>query len=242
VKSINPKTGKKTPMKTPLSLRCKTIAGVWLAVGSLTSVIVPAAYASFISNGSFEADSVPAGGYSSITPQGWTKAGSVIPLVYHWLNPGGWPMPAAGNQYVDIGNIPSANAPISQSFTVGTAGAYNLTWFDNTFIGYGSSYAVFVLDSSSGTIATSTFSFSGTTSWNARLLSMTLGSGSYTLKFAPSGNPNVDTLLDNVSLDAVAVPEPTTMIAGVLLLLPFGVSTLRALRQRRHSGGGLSHE
>ncbi len=30
------------------------------------------------------------------------------------------------------------------------------------------------------------------------------------------------------------VPEPTTMIAGVLLLLPFGVSTLRALR-RRHT-------
>jgi hypothetical protein len=28
------------------------------------------------------------------------------------------------------------------------------------------------------------------------------------------------------------VPEPTTMIAGALLLLPFGASTLRVLRRR----------
>jgi hypothetical protein len=28
------------------------------------------------------------------------------------------------------------------------------------------------------------------------------------------------------------VPEPTTMIAGALLLLPFGASTLRILRKR----------
>jgi hypothetical protein len=32
--------------------------------------------------------------------------------------------------------------------------------------------------------------------------------------------------------ELTAVPEPTTMIAGVLLLLPFGASTLRRLRRR----------
>jgi hypothetical protein len=31
----------------------------------------------------------------------------------------------------------------------------------------------------------------------------------------------------------VVVPEPTTMIAGALLLLPFGASTLRILRKRQ---------
>jgi hypothetical protein len=31
----------------------------------------------------------------------------------------------------------------------------------------------------------------------------------------------------------VTVPEPTTIIAGALLLLPFGVSTLRILRKKR---------
>jgi hypothetical protein len=40
-----------------------------------------------------------------------------------------------------------------------------------------------------------------------------------------------DFALDDISL--VAVPEPTTMIAGMLLLLPFGASTLRMLRRRQ---------
>jgi hypothetical protein len=31
------------------------------------------------------------------------------------------------------------------------------------------------------------------------------------------------------------VPEPTTMLAGALLLLPFGASTLRILRRNRMS-------
>jgi len=35
-----------------------------------------------------------------------------------------------------------------------------------------------------------------------------------------------------VTLTLTAVPEPTTMVAGALLLLPFGASTLRVLRRR----------
>ena len=34
-------------------------------------------------------------------------------------------------------------------------------------------------------------------------------------------------------ITAIPVPEPTTMIAGALLLLPFGASTLRILRRNR---------
>jgi len=47
-------------------------------------------------------------------------------------------------------------------------------------------------------------------------------------QFAASGN---DFALDNISL--TAVPEPTTMVAGAMLLLPFGISTLRMLRKSR---------
>jgi hypothetical protein len=36
-----------------------------------------------------------------------------------------------------------------------------------------------------------------------------------------------------ISLTAVPVPEPTTVIAGALLLLPFAVSTIRFIRSRR---------
>jgi hypothetical protein len=48
------------------------------------------------------------------------------------------------------------------------------------------------------------------------------------------GNPWVQPSQDVMAQFVVtAVPEPTTMIAGALLLLPFGASTLRMLRKRQ---------
>lgn len=48
---------------------------------------------------------------------------------------------------------------------------------------------------------------------------------------------NYGAVIDSTAANAVilspAVPEPTTMIAGAMLLLPFGVSTLRSLRKNR---------
>jgi len=35
------------------------------------------------------------------------------------------------------------------------------------------------------------------------------------------------------SLSLTAVPEPTTILSGVLMLLPFGASTLRILRRKQ---------
>jgi hypothetical protein len=45
-----------------------------------------------------------------------------------------------------------------------------------------------------------------------------------------SGVEQQNIQLDDVSL--VAVPEPTTLISGALLLLPFGASTVRILRKK----------
>jgi hypothetical protein len=43
-----------------------------------------------------------------------------------------------------------------------------------------------------------------------------------------------DTIGAAASFDSLTVvPEPTTMISGALLLLPFGASTLRMLRKNR---------
>jgi hypothetical protein len=39
--------------------------------------------------------------------------------------------------------------------------------------------------------------------------------------------------VDINSITVSAVPEPTTMVAGALLLLPFGASALRILRKKR---------
>jgi hypothetical protein len=53
------------------------------------------------------------------------------------------------------------------------------------------------------------------------------GLGVINLNTVANGN---DFVLDDISM--VAVPEPATMIAGALLLLPFGASTLRILRKK----------
>ena len=46
-------------------------------------------------------------------------------------------------------------------------------------------------------------------------------------------NVNINSAPGNVQFDLESVPEPTTMIAGALLLLPFGASTIRILRKNR---------
>jgi hypothetical protein len=48
-----------------------------------------------------------------------------------------------------------------------------------------------------------------------------------------SGGWNVATTTQEMLFSITAVPEPTTMIAGALLLLPFGASTLRFVRKNR---------
>ena len=52
-----------------------------------------------------------------------------------------------------------------------------------------------------------------------------------------NGNPNINNGVSQVSVSSVEqsfhqVPEPTTMIAGALLLLPFGASTVRIFRKK----------
>jgi hypothetical protein len=49
----------------------------------------------------------------------------------------------------------------------------------------------------------------------------------------PKGSVNYGWQLIPDSTYNTVVPEPTTMIAGALLLLPFGMSTIRMLRKKR---------
>jgi hypothetical protein len=74
------------------------------------------------------------------------------------------------------------------------------------------------------------------TSLSPTLNSMTLYStlvtaiGNDVLEFRGTGtSDSYGALIDNVAL----VPEPTTVLAGALLLLPFGASTIRFLRKNR---------
>jgi hypothetical protein len=59
-----------------------------------------------------------------------------------------------------------------------------------------------------------------------------IGAAVNTLEFRGTGTQDqLGALVDDVQL--VAVPEPTTVIAGALVLVPFAASTLRMVRRRK---------
>ena len=58
------------------------------------------------------------------------------------------------------------------------------------------------------------------------------GIDGYTFYGYTAGGGYNPTVVGGAAISLAPVPEPTTMIAGALLLLPFGASTLRMLRRR----------
>ena len=98
-----------------------------------------------------------------------------------------------------------------------------------------------VLNSTTGTTRTFTAGIIGQNTWEDFSLNFKATSAMITLTFSGAtfkGLPVNYIGLDNVNLTKLtAVPEPTTLIAGALLLLPFGASTLRILLKNRLSQG-----
>jgi hypothetical protein len=73
----------------------------------------------------------------------------------------------------------------------------------------------------------------GFTGWQQQTFVYTATSTSEVLSFLAIGTPDgvpPFSLLDGPSM--VAVPEPTTIVAGALMIIPFGVSTARILRRK----------
>jgi hypothetical protein len=67
------------------------------------------------------------------------------------------------------------------------------------------------------------------TAWKEHTFTFTPGSSGLLSFFWFGNNGNLH--LDNVSL--TAVPEPATLLAGALLLIPFAISTLRIVRKKQ---------
>ena len=110
----------------------------------------------------------------------------------------------------------------SLNFTLGSMERYTLRWMsDNT--------SSMMLDS---TPLGSTGSVSEFNIW-AGTQTLTLGPGSYTLALTVinqgdnTGGPNPT----GARVEFMPVPEPATIAAGALLLLPFAASTLRRFRK-----------
>ena len=138
-----------------------------------------------------------------------------------------------GQAYTDYNYTPLASAPISAAGPMGSTAAINIEKL----------WAAYYSPSLSSVNAAAL----QVAIWEE----VALGNGTYTLTV--SGNSAVTTeaaimlgalstltaeadliaLTDSGQGYVVAVPESATMIAGALLLLPFGASTLRILRRKR---------
>ena len=173
-------------------------------------------------NGSFETPDLQGGWSYFPSILGWTAqastpleigAGSVYGVTGY-----------DGQQVMEMDS--TANATVAQIVT-SAGGSYNLSLLYALRAG---------VDPSSGSLdvywnGNLVTHLAPTTSAMAPYSTTVIGSGSDTLTFVGTGlSDSYGAVVDNVSL--TAVPEPTTVLAGALLLLPFGVSTIRSLRRK----------
>jgi hypothetical protein len=188
------------------------------------------AQANLIQNGSFE---------SPVTPTNSIARDVTVPL---WSNPlvifngsinGLWPLAFHGSQFADIGNDASLPGH-GQSFVVGTAGNYTLSWAENTGY-YGTETAAtspYLVTITGGVLSQSFDAFNFGT-WQVKSLSLYFAVGNYTLHFAPQGDfGGYDTLIDAVSLTSASVPDQTSSVlalSSAILMLVFARQRIQRL-------------
>jgi hypothetical protein len=193
------------------------------------------AHANLIVNPSFEDANLASGGnygggswdyfYNLINPlPGWTSTDNNIPLevglgtIYGVTG-------YDGNNVMELDS--TVNVAVDQNL-ITAGGTYQLSFLYALRSG--------VLPTS-GTMAVYwdnvlVASLSPTSSAMTLYTTSVTATGSDILQFDGTGiSDSYGAILDNVSL--TAVPEATTVIAGALLLLPLGASTLRVLRKQR---------
>jgi hypothetical protein len=135
----------------------------------------------------------------------------------------------SGNMMVvngsDTAGMTVWSGTVAPPLSVGTTYEFS-AWVMNV---YPSSPANLQFSFGGNVLGTFSTSLSGWQEFTATFVATTdQSSGSIDLNVEAFGN---DFALDDISL--TAVPEPTTMIAGALLLLPFAASTLRVVRKNR---------
>lgn len=204
-----------TKKKLQATHRLQAMAFLAAVLGCLHA---PSANANLILNGSFEGPNIAPNTSSFATPDDWIGGYNIFTA-----GVGGAPAPQHGAQYENIGY--GVYLELSQTFNLVNAGSYLLTWYDSSG-NDGNTYDVLI----NGVSFNSYTDPLTTDVWNFRQEILSLAAGDNTLTFRGTSLFK-DTYLDNVSL--TVVPEPSTYIAGALLLLPFGASLVRRLRHRQ---------
>ena len=221
----------------PAVLACLALAGSE-AHGAITLGLanVSGAEVSFAGDGS-----TSGGGHFNFTPGG----GSDQFFLNNWYGPGGTGDSVAaadkGNMSgtYQIGTITTVagveSAPVTGTGTLtihsgsGDLTA-SLTW--DTIQTSGTAGSINI----NGVLNLASVSYSGSQQDLIALAAPHVGTESISFTFVPG--VSLDKLSSSAKMTGFsgqlsAVPEPTTMLAGVLLLLPFGASTLRIYRKNR---------
>ena len=217
------------------------------AVTALLCGFLASSQANLITNGSFEngnfvdngislTDNTMELGAGATDITGWTVTTTSIA----WIatpNPFGLTGSAGSSRFLDLTGYhtePYGGVAASTAITTVIGQQYRLGFDLGSDPTYNTSNPVLQV---SGTDI-SPVNFTATTigspnHWDSFSLVFTASSTSIVLSFAGIAPPNGQNYvgLDNISL--VVVPETTTIIAGALLLLPFGASTIRHLRKNR---------
>jgi hypothetical protein len=202
-----------------------------LGLGALTA---SQASANLVVNGSFETADLTSGhnngagqwdyfynGVNSLT--GWASSDANIPLevglgsVYGVTG-------YDGNNVMELDS--TVNVAVNQSLAP-AGGTYQLSFLYALRSG---------VDPTSGTMAViwdgNTINLAPTSSAMTLYTATVTANGHDTLEFDGTGtSDSYGAILDDVSL--TAVPEPTTIVAGALMLLPLGVSAMRIMRKSR---------
>lgn len=181
---------------------------------------------------------------SAATPQ-FTFTGADLGLK-GWITGAPWTVNMADLSSTTVGSITYQQAPV--------AGGGQLNIYDgvNTLIANLVWNQIHTLSDGQGGVANSTavnltdITYAGL---NANLINLAANkNGNLNLTFQFSGtSPNLSSLFSGTgtstasysgsvsSATVQSVPEPSTVVAGLLLLLPFGVSTVRILRKHKQA-------
>jgi hypothetical protein len=194
---------------------CAALAGVTLAIPS-------AASANLILNGGFENPS-PTSPYqyrtgTQITDWNISSTHNGVVQFDSSYQPVGVP-----NYSVQLESGGSSPDSISQTVSTVPGATYFVSFMLAAWNGNVSSMNVTIDSFAHNYISSSQ-------TYTSHSFSFVADDASATLTFVNAGTYAVSyPQIDNVSM----VPEPTTMMAGALLLLPFGASTLRILRKKQ---------
>ena len=217
-----------------------------LMAGAVSAVVIMplTASANLVVNGGFENIATyvdGGGGYmlvntgDSATIPGWTVADQNIA----WIKSGGLSglSGTEGSYFLDLTGIVNQSpfgAVIGTTISTVAGNTYTLSF--DAGIGNGEDANPVVVQATAGAqtrtfIVSATDAGAGLIAWETFVLQFqaTGPSTSITINGTDANAGNGFIGLDNVTV----VPELTTMIAGALLLLPFGTSTLRILRRSR---------